>query len=101
MLAAFDGLAAMALFIQEPAPIFELAMLALDNEDSGWTPVDGPKEDLARYVVDFLTSHSEMLKDYFSLQIDKVRLGADGVAEGVWYEKNHRPSPARFSRMEK
>ncbi|PVD30065.1 hypothetical protein C0Q70_09326 [Pomacea canaliculata] len=57
--------------LSEPAPIFELAMLALDNEDSGWTPVDGPKEDLARYVVDFLTSHAEMLKDYFSLQIDK------------------------------
>lgn len=47
-------------------------MLALDSPESGWTPSDGPKHDLAKYVVTLLTSKSEMLTDYFSLEIDKV-----------------------------
>jgi DNA mismatch repair protein MLH1 len=58
---------------QEPAPLYELAMLALDSADSGWTIADGPKEDLAKYVTDFLQSHAAMLLDYFGLQIDEVR----------------------------
>ena len=48
-------------------------MLALDSEDSGWTPADGPKEDLANYVTEFLKSHSAMLLDYFAIHIDEVR----------------------------
>ena len=48
--------------------------MALDSEESGWTEVDGPKVDLARYIVDFLTTKSEMLRDYFSLEIDEVLL---------------------------
>ena len=47
-------------------------MLALDLEESGWTPADGPKEGLAQYIVDFLMSKAEMLHDYFSLEVDKV-----------------------------
>lgn len=57
--------------LSEPAPVYELAMLALDLEESGWTEVDGPKEDLAQYIVDFLISKAEMLQDYFSMEIDK------------------------------
>lgn len=45
-------------------------MLALENAESGWTEEDGPKEGLAEYIVDFLSKKSEMLKDYFSLEID-------------------------------
>ena len=60
------------LLTQEPAPLYDLAMLALDSEDSGWTPADGPKEDLANYVTDFLKSHSAMLLDYFAIHIDEV-----------------------------
>lgn len=57
---------------QEPAPLYELALLALDSEESGWTEEDGPKEGLARYIVDFLRRKAEMLDDYFSVEIDQV-----------------------------
>ena len=47
-------------------------MLALDSEESGWSEADGPKPDLAEYVVDFLRSKAELLQDYFSIEIDTV-----------------------------
>ena len=58
--------------VQNPAPIYELAILALESEESGWTENDGPKEQLAEYVVELLQSKASMLEDYFSLEIDKV-----------------------------
>lgn len=57
---------------QEPAPLFDLAMLALDSPESGWTEEDGPKEGLAEYIVEFLKKKAEMLADYFSVEIDEV-----------------------------
>lgn len=57
---------------QTPAPLYDLAMLALDSEESGWTEDDGPKEGLAQYIVDFLKKKAEMLEDYFSMEIDQV-----------------------------
>ncbi|XP_074531346.1 DNA mismatch repair protein Mlh1 [Halichoeres trimaculatus] len=57
--------------LSTPAPIYDLAMLALDSEESGWTEEDGPKEGLAQYIVDFLKKKAEMLEDYFSLEIDQ------------------------------
>ncbi|KAG8442716.1 hypothetical protein GDO86_011495 [Hymenochirus boettgeri] len=56
--------------LSEPAPLYDLAMLALDSSESGWTEEDGSKEGLAEYIVQFLQKKSEMLKDYFSLEID-------------------------------
>ncbi|XP_007902238.1 DNA mismatch repair protein Mlh1 [Callorhinchus milii] len=56
--------------LSNPAPLYELAMLALESPDSGWTEEDGPKEGLAEYIVDFLKKKSELLRDYFSLEID-------------------------------
>lgn len=47
-------------------------MLALEDPESGWTEEDGPKEELAEYIVEFLKKKTEMLKDYFSLEIDEV-----------------------------
>lgn len=47
-------------------------MLALNSEESGWTEEDGPKEGLAEFIVDFLQKKSEMLEDYFSLEMDQV-----------------------------
>ncbi|EPQ14462.1 DNA mismatch repair protein Mlh1 [Myotis brandtii] len=58
--------------LSEPAPLFDLAMLALDSPESGWTEEDGPKEGLAEYIVEFLKRKTEMLADYFSLEIDEV-----------------------------
>lgn len=57
---------------QEPAPLFDLAMLALDSPESGWTEDDGPKEGLAEYIVEFLKKKAEMLADYFSVEIDEA-----------------------------
>lgn len=57
--------------LSNPGPIFDLAMLALDSDESGWSEDDGPKEQLAQYIVDFLKSKAEMLKDYFSMEIDE------------------------------
>ncbi|KAM9345343.1 DNA mismatch repair protein Mlh1 [Symphorus nematophorus] len=57
--------------LSTPAPLYDLAMLALDSEGSGWTEEDGPKEGLAQYIVDFLKKKSEMLEDYFSMEIDQ------------------------------
>uniref|UniRef100_A0A8C1ETK8 MutL homolog 1, colon cancer, nonpolyposis type 2 (E. coli) n=1 Tax=Cyprinus carpio carpio TaxID=630221 RepID=A0A8C1ETK8_CYPCA len=56
--------------LSNPAPLYDLAMLALDSEESGWTEEDGPKEGLAQYIVDFLKQKAEMLEEYFSLEID-------------------------------
>ncbi|NP_112315.2 DNA mismatch repair protein Mlh1 [Rattus norvegicus] len=57
--------------LSEPAPLFDLAMLALDSPESGWTEEDGPKEGLAEYIVEFLKKKAEMLADYFSVEIDE------------------------------
>ena len=46
--------------------------MAFNLEESGWTPADGKKEELASYVSDFLKSKSEMLEEYFAMEIDKV-----------------------------
>lgn len=47
-------------------------MLALEMEESGWSEEDGPKEGLAQYIVEFLQKKTEMLEDYFSMEIDQV-----------------------------
>ena len=47
-----------------------MALIALDQEESGWTEADGSKEELAEYTVTLLQSKSELLEEYFSLKID-------------------------------
>ncbi|CAL1578362.1 unnamed protein product [Knipowitschia caucasica] len=64
--------------LSEPVALYDLAMLALDSEESGWTEEDGPKEGLAQYIVDFLKKQADMLEDYFSLEIDQ-----DGKLTGL------------------
>ncbi|VEN33907.1 unnamed protein product [Callosobruchus maculatus] len=54
----------------EKISIFELATICLDMPESGWTPEDGDKNELARKVSEILVDKSEMLKDYFSVGID-------------------------------
>ena len=46
--------------------------MALDSAESGWTEVDGPKTELAQYVVDLLRSKADMLLEYFSIEISQV-----------------------------
>ncbi|KAK1172314.1 DNA mismatch repair protein Mlh1-like isoform X1 [Acipenser oxyrinchus oxyrinchus] len=57
--------------LSTPAPLYDLAMLALESPESGWTEEDGPKEGLAQYILEFLKKKSEMLYDYFSMEIDE------------------------------
>ncbi|KAK2852928.1 hypothetical protein Q7C36_008129 [Tachysurus vachellii] len=59
------------LWLSNPAPLYDLALMALDSEESGWTEEDGPKEGLAQYIVNFLKKKAEMLDDYFSIKIDE------------------------------
>ncbi|KAJ8402823.1 hypothetical protein AAFF_G00364950 [Aldrovandia affinis] len=53
------------------APLYDLAMLALDMPESGWSEEDGPKEGLASYIVEFLKKKAELMEDYFSVEIDQ------------------------------
>ncbi|KAF2350087.1 DNA mismatch repair protein family [Trinorchestia longiramus] len=56
--------------LSTPASLSELAVLALDQPESGWNEADGSKESLADYIKTFLSSKSAMLEDYFSIKID-------------------------------
>ncbi len=55
--------------LKNPAPLYDLAMRALETEKSGWTQSDGPKEQLAQYAVELLKNKADMLSDYFSIEI--------------------------------
>lgn len=52
--------------------LFELAMIALDLPETGWTPEDGDKKQLAQKVTEILTEKGEMLNEYFSMDIDET-----------------------------
>jgi len=58
--------------LSEPAPLYDLLLLALDSESNGWDPSQGNKEDLARQMEQFLIAKADMLLDYFSLEIDET-----------------------------
>ena len=58
-----------ALRLNPPPSVYELALLALDQEEAGWKESDGSKEDLAKHVTIPLASHAAMLADYFSLEV--------------------------------
>ncbi|XP_010125045.1 PREDICTED: DNA mismatch repair protein Mlh1 isoform X2 [Chlamydotis macqueenii] len=70
--------------LSEPAPLYDLSMLALEDPESGWTEEDGPKEGLAEYIVEFLKKKTEMLKDYFSLEIDENEDTDSGSTTWKW-----------------
>lgn len=55
--------------LSETCLISELAMMALDNPESEWSPDDGPKERLSTRCGSFLKNKAKMLDDYFSIKI--------------------------------
>lgn len=59
--------------MQDPPPLYSLALMAMNQEENEWKPEDGPKEVLAKQVGQLLGCKSEMLDDYFSLQINEKR----------------------------
>ncbi|KAF5291784.1 hypothetical protein FQA39_LY14272 [Lamprigera yunnana] len=57
--------------LSEPLSLKELALLALDLSEAGWSEEDGDKDELASKVQEILTEKGEMLKEYFSMEIDE------------------------------
>ncbi|XP_076295703.1 DNA mismatch repair ATPase Mlh1 isoform X2 [Lasioglossum baleicum] len=55
----------------DPIPVYDLALLGLESSEAGWTEEDGKKEDLATSVKEILFEKADMLKEYFSVIIDK------------------------------
>ncbi|ESO08857.1 hypothetical protein HELRODRAFT_190644 [Helobdella robusta] len=56
--------------LSQPASIYELSILGLDDERNGWSRKDGSKDNLSKFVVELLSSKSAMLWDYLSIKID-------------------------------
>ena len=65
---------------EPPLSIQELAKLALQSEESGWTPEDGPIEELADRIQDILVEKSCILREYFGLNISD-----DGFIQSLPY----------------
>lgn len=57
--------------LSDPVSIKELALIALDLPETGWTEEDGSKTELAQRVTEILTEKCEMLFEYFSMEIDE------------------------------
>ncbi|KAI4486155.1 hypothetical protein M0802_012523 [Mischocyttarus mexicanus] len=55
----------------DPISLYDLAMLGLETEEAGWTEEDDPKEELAKSVKELLLEKADMMKEYFSIVIDK------------------------------
>lgn len=51
--------------------VYDLAMIALELPDTGWTPEDGDKVELAKKIVEILAVKGEMLFEYFKMEIDE------------------------------
>ncbi|XP_026674138.1 DNA mismatch repair protein Mlh1 isoform X2 [Ceratina calcarata] len=60
-----------AFTFQEPISLYDLAMLALDSEEAGWSENYGPKNKLAESAKDLLLEKADMLNEYFSIVLDK------------------------------
>lgn len=55
--------------LNPPLSIKELAILALESEESGWCPDDGDKEELAHNVQEILLEKASLLREYYKLKI--------------------------------
>lgn len=51
--------------------IHDLALLGLECKEAGWTEQEGDKEFLAARVQELLLEKADMLRQYFSIYIDK------------------------------
>jgi len=54
---------------EDPLSVKELLQIALENEESGWTPEDGPKDELVEGAINILLSKAPIIKEYFALFI--------------------------------
>ncbi|GAB0093816.1 MLH1 [Sergentomyia squamirostris] len=56
--------------LEDPLNLEELTILALECEESGWTPDDGDKSELAQKSVEILCENAAMMKEYYRLTIN-------------------------------
>lgn len=56
----------------ERISLFDLALIALDSGETGWTEEDGPKDELAARVKELLLEKADMMNEYFSIVMDRV-----------------------------
>lgn len=54
-----------------PLPIYDLSVVALELPETGWTPEDGDKVELAKKIVKILAAKGTMLSEYFKMEIDE------------------------------
>ncbi|KAH7436479.1 hypothetical protein KP509_05G021700 [Ceratopteris richardii] len=56
-----------AMSLTNPAPIQDLVLLALDEEErlGRWTEADGSKDEIAKLNTQILLSKADMLREYF------------------------------------
>lgn len=55
--------------LENPLSIKELAILALNNKESGWCEQDGSIDELAENVLEVLLQKADMLKEYYRISI--------------------------------
>lgn len=55
----------------EALSLKDLAVLALNNKESGWCEQDGTIDELAENVRDALVQKADMLKEYYRLSISE------------------------------
>ncbi|XP_055380791.1 DNA mismatch repair protein Mlh1 [Condylostylus longicornis] len=68
--------------------IYDMALIALDTKESGWTEEDGEKTFLADIVKNKLIENSPILEEYFNLKITE-----DGMLESLpLLLEHHKPS---------
>lgn len=58
--------------------VAELASLALQDPDNGWTEEDGPIAELAERIVEILVSKAPIMREYFGLSISE-----EGLLESI------------------
>lgn len=54
---------------ENPLSITDLAVLALNNKESGWCAQDGNIDELAENVKEVLVQKSDMLRQYYRISI--------------------------------
>ena len=55
---------------QDSLSIYDVALVGLNSEESGYTPDLGRKEELANSVRQILVDKATMLDEYFSMVVD-------------------------------
>uniref|UniRef100_A0A8D8FJS6 DNA mismatch repair protein Mlh1 n=4 Tax=Culex pipiens TaxID=7175 RepID=A0A8D8FJS6_CULPI len=67
-----------AISLSPAISVAELASLALQDPDNGWTEEDGPIAELAERIVEILVSKAPIMREYFGLSISE-----EGLLESI------------------